>query len=119
MILGISFADIEVFVKGLGIAAGVISIIKILYELNNIYNHLVTTDKLVKSQIDKLNEKITKVEEDLRDTRFESREARARIMDRLLEVERRAFKINWERYVQAGILSREQLNQIRNKEKGQ
>lgn len=117
MIFGLSMADIEVWAKWLGIVAGVVSVIKILYELNNIYNHLVTTDKLVKTHIDKLNEKLTKVDEDLRDAKFESREARARLMDRMIEVERRTFA-TWDKYVKQGILSREQLNEIRKKEQG-
>jgi hypothetical protein len=118
MILGQVLADIEVWAKWLGIASGVLAMVKIIYELNNIYNHLLTTDKIVEARINRLDEKITKVDEDVKEFQFENREARARIMDRLLELERRTFA-TWDKYVKEGLISKEQLTEIRNQEKGQ
>jgi len=104
---------IETIGKGLGIIGGIIGLAKVLYEINNIYNHLVTTDKIVQSQLERLHDKIQTVDEDLKEAQFENREARARMLDRLLVVEQRMYRQAWDKYVQRGILSEEQLQQIR------
>ena len=104
---------IETIGKGLGIVGGIIGLAKVLYEINNIYNHLITTDKIVQNQLERLHDKIQTVDEDLKEAQFENREARARMLDRLLVVEQRGYRQAWEKYVQRGILSEEQLQQIR------
>ena len=104
---------IDTIGKGLGIIGGVIGLAKVLYEINNIYNHLLTTDKIVQNQLERLHDKIQTVDEDLKEAQFENREARARMLDRLLVVEQRMYRQAWDKYVQRGILSEEQLKQIR------
>lgn len=113
MLTTVAQFSIDMIGKGLGAFVAVIGIGKILYEINNIYNHLLTTDKIVQSQLERLDEKVQCIDDELKNAQFENREARARILDRLLVVEQRMYRQAWDKYVQRGILSEEQLQQIR------
>jgi len=104
---------IENIGKGLGLVGGFIGIVKVLYDINNIYNHLVTTDKIIQSQLERLHKRIQTVDEDLKEAQFENREARARMLDRLLVVEQRMYRQAWDKYVNRGLISEEQLEKIR------
>ncbi|PNW40082.1 UNVERIFIED_CONTAM: hypothetical protein BEN50_15035 [Euhalothece sp. KZN 001] len=115
-LMTISNFTIETIGKGIGLIIGIIGLAKVLYEINNIYNHLVTTDKIVQNQLERLHDRIQSIDEDVKEAQFENREARARILDRLLVLEQRSYKQTWDKYVQQGLISEEQLKNIRRQE---
>lgn len=109
--------SIESVAQGLGVVAGVTGLVTVLFKINNIYNHLVTTDTLIRTVLAEMKERMNKIDDDVRDAQQENRDARAYIQDRLLSLENRIYRGDWKMYVDKGIISQEQLTRIRQLEK--
>lgn len=108
---------IETLGKWFGVFGGVVTVAGVLFRLNNLYNHLLTTDTIMKNRLAKCDENIRRIDDDVQENQQENRDARAYIQDRLLNLENRVYRGDWERYVTKGIISQEQLTRIRQLER--
>lgn len=108
--------EIKTVTTLVGLTGGLLGFIKVAYEINNVYNHLVSTDHIVKNKLDALSERLTRLDDDVAAYQQENRDARSYIQDRMLQLEKSVYRGDFEEYVRKGIISREQLAQIRRSE---
>lgn len=99
-----------------GITGGLVGFVKVAYTLNNVYNHLVSTDKVVAHKLDSLDNRLSRLDDDVAAYQQENRDGRRDLADRMLQIEKIMYRGDWEQYVRKGIISKDQLSQIRRSE---
>jgi hypothetical protein len=96
-----------------GLIGGIYTIFNIFSKINNLYNDLLYRDQLFEQKLDNQRDRLLKAEDDLNNTNFEHREARARIWDRLEALESRYYRADWQFLVDKGLLNQQQLERLR------
>lgn len=97
----------------LGILGGIITLGKLFYDLTKIYNHLITQDRIFNNALETLDERLSRVDDDLNELHQEYRDYRAMLQDRITYIEKDIYRYDWKQYVDEGIISEEQLREIR------
>lgn len=99
----------------LGIVAGIITVLKVYRDVVRLFNEFSTRDKLHEARMDNLNNKIERVDGDLRDLHRDmvSQHNSVRQEIALAMTTVRNSSENWDKYVEKGIITPEQLKEIR------
>jgi hypothetical protein len=83
---------LQTIAQWIGLVAGLGGILKMAFEINKIYTYLLSSDRVLKQSIDDVKERLRKLDDDLTASEQESRDARARLWDKVISIERIIFK---------------------------
>ncbi len=111
----VNWENVGLGISIIGGAIGIIvTVLKVWSEITNLYQHLKQQDILFKKQFEIHDEKISRVDDDLKEFMQEYRDDRAVLHDELAEVRRLIWNGNGiDKLVKQGLITQEQADKIK------
>lgn len=114
----VNWESIGLTISILGGTIGIIiTVLRVWSEINSLYQHLKNQDILFKKQFEIHDDKISRIDEDLKQFMQEYRDDKAILYDQLAEIRKLMWNGNGiDKLVKQGVITKEQADKIKNHE---